>query len=169
MPIAMGLLFLTLVSMFNSVRRPIIIGLTIPPMIFGVSVGLLATNAAFGFIALLGMLSLMGIVVNNAIMMIDSIEQQRSSGIDAANAIVISGLSRMRPILTTATTTVIGLIPLSLQGGEMWRPMANLLIFGLSFATLLSLVLCPVLYSVFFRIGFKGFKWNANILKRAID
>lgn len=167
MPLAMGLLFLTLVSMFNSIRRPIIIGLTIPPMIFGIASGLLITDAAFGFMALLGMLSLMGIVVNNAIMMIDSIENLRDRGMEAANAIVASGLSRMRPILTTATTTVIGLIPLSLQGGEMWRPMANLLIFGLSFATLLTLVLCPVLYSLFYRVRFRDFEWKANVLKDA--
>ena len=164
-PFAMGLLFLTLVSMFNSVLRPIIIGITIIPAIFGIAIGLLITNAAFGFMAMLGALSLMGIIVNNAIIMIDSIEGLRGRGLEDSNAVVVAALSRMRPILTTATTTVIGLIPLSLQGGEMWRPMANVIIFGLAFSTILTLALCPVLYSLFFRIGFKSYVWNPEILK----
>ncbi len=166
-PFAMGLLFLTLVSMFNSVTRPIIIGITIVPAIFGIALGLLITDAAFGFMALLGTLSLMGIIVNNAIMLIDSIEALRAKGIDNANAIMVTALSRMRPILTTATTTVIGLIPLSLQGGEMWRPLANVIIFGLAFSTILTLALCPVLYSLFFRVRFKDYKWDPAILKKA--
>ena len=166
-PLAMGLLFLTLVSMFNSVTRPIIIGITIVPAIFGIALGLLITDAAFGFMALLGALSLMGIIVNYAIMIIDSIEALRKKGIDDANAIMVTALSRMRPILTTATTTVIGLIPLSLQGGEMWRPLANVIIFGLAFSTILTLALCPVLYSLFFRIGFKDYRWDPAILKKA--
>ncbi len=166
-PLALGLLFLTLVSMFNSVSRPILIGITILPAVFGISLGLLITDAAFGFMAMLGALSLMGIIVNNAIMMIDSMESLRSQGIDSANAVMVSALSRMRPILTTATTTVIGLIPLSLQGGEMWRPMANVIIFGLAFATVLTLALCPVLYSIFFRIKFNDYSWNPEILEKS--
>src|SRR5690606_19410309 len=118
-----------------------IILITIVPALFGISAGLLLTGASFGFMAMLGALSLMGIIVNNAIMMIDTTENLRGRGIDQANAIVVGGLSRLRPILTTATTTVIGLLPLWWFGGEMWRPMAIVIIFGLAFATVLTLVL----------------------------
>ena len=115
--------------------------------------GLLLTRAPFGFMAFLGMISLMGIIVNNAIMMIDGIELERGRGLSPLDALIAAAQSRLRPILATATTTVCGLIPLSLQGGELWRPMANTIIFGLSFSTLLTLLLCPVLYALFFRVG----------------
>jgi multidrug efflux pump subunit AcrB len=168
-PLAFALLFLTLVAMFNSVARPVIILITIVPALFGITAGLLLTGASFGFMAMLGALSLMGIIVNNAIMMIDTTENLRGRGIDEPNAIVVGGLSRLRPILTTAATTVIGLLPLWLFGGEMWRPMAIVIIFGLIFGTVLTLVLCPVLYAVFFRVPFRSYRWNPAILAKAAD
>lgn len=151
MPLAMGLLVLVLLFLFNSVRRALIIVLTIPPMFIGITAGMLVTNSPFGFMAMLGMISLMGIIVNNSIMMIDRIEIERASGFELKEAIVTAAQKRLRPILMTTITTIVGLIPLSLQGGEMWRPMANVIIFGLAFATVLTLVLCPVLYSLFFK------------------
>ncbi len=158
MPLAMGLLVLVLVFQFNSLRRPLIILLTLPPMMIGITAGMLATHAPFGFMAMLGMISLLGIVVNNAIMMIDRIEVQRRRGMAAADAIIMAAMERARPIIMTATTTVIGMVPLSLQGGEMWRPMANCIMSGLMFSTLLTLLLCPVLYSLFFRQNYTGYK-----------
>lgn len=155
-PMAFGLLALILVAQFNSLRRPAIIVLTIPPMMIGISVGMLLTQAPFGFMAMLGMISLMGIIVNNAIMMIDRIEIERAEGGPPAQALVRAAQQRLRPILMTACTTMVGLVPLSLNGGEFWRPMANCIIFGLGFATVLTLVLCPVLYSLFFRIDCRG-------------
>jgi len=169
MPLAMGLLVLVLVFQFNSVRRPLIILLTLPPMMVGISGGMLGTNAPFGFMPMLGMISLLGIIVNNAIMLIDRIEIQRNRGMDMADAIVLSSMERARPIIMTATTTIIGMIPLSLQGGEMWRPMANLIMSGLAFATVLTLALCPVLYSLFFRQGFKGYKWDPDVVRQGSD
>lgn len=168
-PLAMGLLALILIGQFNSLRRPIIIVLTIPPMIVGIVPGLLLTGAPFGFMAFLGMISLMGIIVNNAIMMIDRIEIEKAKGQNPADALVVAAQRRLRPIIVTATTTVIGLIPLSLQGGEMWRPMANTIMFGLAFATLLTLLLCPVLYALFFRIRFHTFTWDPAVLSKTED
>ncbi|WP_243545371.1 efflux RND transporter permease subunit [Pseudodesulfovibrio tunisiensis] len=169
MPLAMGLLVLVLIFQFNSFRRPVIILLTLPPMICGITAGMLATNAPFGFMALLGMISLLGIVVNNAIMLIDRIEIQRSRGIALTDAIVLAALERARPIIMTATTTIIGMVPLSLQGGEMWRPMANCIMSGLAFATVLTLVLCPVLYSLFFRQSYKGYAWRQEVVELGSD
>jgi len=169
MPLAMGLLVLVLVFQFNSVRRPIIILLTLPPMMIGISAGMILTNAPFGFMAMLGMISLLGIIVNNAIMLIDRIEILRGRAFSTADAIVVAALERARPIIMTATTTIIGMVPLSLQGGEMWRPMANLIMSGLSVATVLTLVLCPVLYSLFFRQRFTDYGWDPAVLERADD
>jgi multidrug efflux pump subunit AcrB len=169
LPLAFGLILLVLVYQFNSIRRPMIIALSIPPMIIGISIGLLLTNAPFGFMAMLGMISLTGIIVNNAIMLIDRVEIEKERGQNPPDAVVIASQRRLRPILMTTLTTMVGLIPLSIQGGEMWRPMANTLIFGLAFATILTLGLCPVLYSVLFRIGFKGYSWDSGVLNRSDD
>jgi multidrug efflux pump subunit AcrB len=151
-PVAVGLILLVLMLQFNSVRRLLVIGLTVPPMAVGVTCGLLATQAPFGFMALLGVISLLGILVNNGIILLDQIDLERSRE-DGAEALVRAAQRRLRPILMTAATTILGLLPLSLQGGELWRPMANALMFGLGFATLLTLIWCPVLYSLFFRIS----------------
>ena len=160
MPLAFGCIVLVLIGQFNSIRRLLIILLTIPPMMIGITPGMLITNAAFGFMAMLGMLSLIGILVNNSIMLIDQIELKREEGASLQDSIVYAALRRSRPIIMSAGTTVLGLLPLSLTGGEFWRPMANLMISGLLFSTMLTLILCPVLYSLFFRTRFRGYEWN---------
>jgi multidrug efflux pump subunit AcrB len=151
LPVAVGLILLVLMVQFNSVRRVLVIGLTLPPMAVGVTCGLLLTQSPFGFMALLGVISLLGILVNNGIVLLDQIDHERSRE-DGAEALVRAAQRRLRPILMTAATTILGLLPLSLQGGELWRPMANALMFGLGFSTLLTLLWCPVLYSFFFRV-----------------
>ncbi|WP_432737578.1 efflux RND transporter permease subunit [Maridesulfovibrio sp. FT414] len=169
MPLAMGLLVLVLIFQFNSFRRPLIILLTLPPMMCGITPGMILTNSPFGFMPMLGMISLLGIIVNNAIMLIDRIEIQRNRGMALNDSIVLASLERARPIIMTATTTIIGMVPLSLQGGEMWRPMANCIMSGLSFATVLTLILCPVLYSMFFKQGFKKYEWNPAVIEQGKD
>ncbi|MFP4658233.1 MAG: efflux RND transporter permease subunit, partial [Desulfonatronovibrionaceae bacterium] len=157
MPLALGILLLILVLQFNSVYKPLIILLTLPPMMCGITPGMIMTNSPFGFMAMLGLISLLGIIVNNAIILINQIDLERTAGVSTERAIVNAALKRTRPILMTAITTVMGMIPLSLQGGELWRPMANCIISGLAVATLLTLGLCPVLYSIFYQADFRGF------------
>ncbi|WP_319765229.1 efflux RND transporter permease subunit [Maridesulfovibrio sp.] len=169
MPLAMGLLVLVLVFQFNSFRRPLIILLTLPPMMCGITPGMILTNSPFGFMPMLGMISLLGIIVNNAIMLIDRIEILVKRGLDMADCIVLASLERARPIIMTATTTIIGMVPLSLQGGEMWRPMANCIMSGLMFATVLTLILCPVLYSLFFKQSFKKYEWDQAVVEKGSD
>lgn len=169
MPLAMGLLVLVLIFQFNSFRRPLIILLTLPPMMCGITPGMILTNSPFGFMPMLGMISLLGIIVNNAIMLIDRIEILRGRGVALDNSIVLASLERSRPIIMTATTTIIGMVPLSLQGGEMWRPMANCIMSGLMFATVLTLILCPVLYSLFFKQSFKKYEWTQAVVKQGSD
>lgn len=152
MPIAFCLLSLVLISQFNSVRRFLVILLTIPPMIVGVVPGLLITGSSFGFMTMLGMIALLGIIVNNAILMIDEINLQWKDETKSVDeAIIAAALSRLRPIVLTTVTTIIGLVPLAISGGGMWSSMANAMMFGLGFGTILTLVLCPTLMSLFFR------------------
>ena len=151
MPISLGILALILISQFNSLRRFGIIMLTIPPMLVGIVPGLLITGSTFGFMTLLGIIALLGIIVNNAILMIDEIDSQRSENLPLHEAIITAAKSRLRPIVMTTITTIIGLLPLAISGGGMWSSMANAMMFGLGFGTVLTLVLCPVLMSLFFK------------------
>ncbi|WP_306296594.1 efflux RND transporter permease subunit [Candidatus Entotheonella palauensis] len=162
LPIAGLIIVLLLVGQFNSIRRPIIILLTIPLGIIGVVIGLLATKLYFGFMTLLGIISLAGIVINNAIVLLDRIRIEiEDNGLEPARAIIESAQRRLRPILLTTCTTIGGLIPLWLGGGPMWEPMAVSIIFGLLFATVLTLGVVPVLYAIFFRVRFRGFRYEA--------
>jgi multidrug efflux pump subunit AcrB len=158
LPIAALIIVLLLVGQFNSIRLPIIILLTIPLGIIGVVCGLLIAGSYFGFMTLLGVISLSGIVINNAIVLLDRIKIEiEENGQEPARAVVEGAQRRLRPILLTTMTTMGGLIPLWLGGGPMWEPMAIAIIFGLLFATLLTLGVVPVLYSIFFRVKFKDF------------
>ena len=145
LPIAGLIIVLLLVGQFNSLRRPAIILITIPLGLIGVVIGLLVMRSYFGFMTLLGIISLAGIVINNAIVLIDRIEIEiRDNGLDPPRAIVESAQRRLRPILLTTVTTLGGLIPLYLGGGPMYQPMAVAIMFGLVFATMLTLGVVPV-------------------------
>ena len=158
MPIAGMVILLLLVAQFNSVRRPIIIFTTIPLGIIGVTFGLLIANSSFGFFTILGIISLAGIIINNAIVLIDRIKIEIDElGKQQTDAIIDACLQRVRPILLTTATTVLGMMPLWWGGTAMFRPMAVTIIFGLFFATFLTLLLVPVLYSVLFRVSYKNF------------
>ncbi len=161
LPLTTLLIVLLLVGQFNSLRRPLIILLTIPLGMIGVTFGLLVTGSYFGFMTLLGIIALCGIVINNAIVLIDRINIEIDEhGQDPATAILESAQRRMRPILLTTATTMGGLLPLWLSGGPMWEPMAISIIFGLLFATILTLGLVPVLYSLLFRVNFRNYSYR---------
>ena len=156
LPIGGLIIVLLLVGQFNSIRRPLIILLTIPLSLIGVIAGLLIAKSYFGFMTLLGIISLAGIVINNAIVLLDRINIEISeNGLSPARAVIEASQRRLRPILLTTMTTVGGLIPLWLGGGPMWEPMAIAIIFGLLFATVLTLGVVPVLYTLFFRVRFE--------------
>ena len=157
LPVAGLIIVMLLVAQFNSFRRPLIILITIPLGVIGVVVGLLLARSYFGFMTLLGIISLAGIVINNAIVLLDRIRIEiEDGGLSPQQAILESAQKRLRPILLTTCTTIGGMIPLWLGGGAMWEPMAIAIIFGLAFATLLTLGVVPVLYSLFFRVSFAG-------------
>ena len=163
LPYAGLFIVILLVAQFNSVRRPLIIVMTIPLALVGVVIGLLAAKSYFGFMTLLGLISLAGIVINNAIVLLDRIAIEiNDNGREPPHAIIEAAQRRLRPILLTTVTTVGGLLPLWLGGGPMWESMAIAIIFGLIFATLLTLGVVPVLYALFFRVSFKGFEYRTE-------
>ncbi|MEO0974001.1 MAG: efflux RND transporter permease subunit, partial [Pseudomonadota bacterium] len=155
LPIAGLIILLLLVAQFNSLRRPLIVLITIPLGLIGVVAGLLITKSYIGFMTLLGIISLAGIVINNAIVLLDRIRIEiEENGLPPDRAVLQSAQTRLRPILLTTVTTVGGLLPLWLGGGPMWEPMAISIIFGLLFATVLTLGVVPLLYSLFFGVTY---------------
>jgi CzcA family heavy metal efflux pump len=162
--VAVFLIALIMVSQFNSLLQPLIILSSVVLSLAGVFLGLYIFDMPFDIImAGIGCISLAGVVVNNAIVLIDFINQLRREGYTADEAVVTAGMTRFRPVMLTAVTTILGLIPMAagvsfdfrnmewIIGGESsqwWGPMAIVIIFGLSFATLLTLVVVPILYSL---------------------
>ena len=153
MPACFFLIVILLVWQFNSFRRPAIILLTIPLVFIGVVIGLLVMKATFGFMVILGLLSLAGIIINNGIVLIDRIDIERNSGMDAYDAVVAAALARFRPILMTTLTTVLGLMPLIVSRDPLFYGMASAIAFGLAVGTVLTLGVVPILYTLFFRIS----------------
>ncbi len=158
LPVSLFIIVLVLIGQFNSIRKPLIIMLSIPLGLIGVILGVFITGSYMGFMAFLGIISLAGIVINNAIVLLDRIDiEENEFEKPAALAIIDAGTQRFRPILLTTATTSLGLIPLWIGGGLMWEPMAISIIFGLLFATVLTLVFVPVLYRILFRVSYKDF------------
>jgi multidrug efflux pump subunit AcrB len=143
---------LIVIALFNALRQPLIIWLTVPLALIGVTAGLLLTKQPFGFMALLGFMSLSGMLIKNAVVLIDEIELQKKGDKGLFDAIVDSGVSRLRPVSMAALTTALGLIPLLLDA--FFVSMAVTIIFGLMVATLLTMVVVPVLYAIFFRVPY---------------
>jgi len=160
LPIAFFVIVLLLVGQFNSFRRPLIILSTIPLGLIGVVVGLLVGRSYFGFMTFLGVISLAGIVINNAIVLLDRIRIEREdNGLDPQRAVIEASQRRLRPILLTTATTIGGLTPLLINGAGMWETMALAIMFGLLFSTALTLGVVPVLYALLFRVNYKGFSY----------
>ncbi|MGF1799944.1 efflux RND transporter permease subunit [Vibrio gigantis] len=151
LPQCFAVMILLLLLQFNSIRRPLIILLTIPLSLIGAVSGLLITGAYFTFPAMLGIFSLAGIIINNGIVLIDCIEQNRNNEMSVRDAIIEACTSRLRPIVMTTLTTILGLVPLAVSGGEFWYSMSIVMIFGMVVGTVLTLGVVPVLYSLFFR------------------
>ncbi|MBF8221304.1 efflux RND transporter permease subunit [Halomonas sp. 328] len=154
LPIGAMVILLLLVVQFNSLRRPLIILATIPLSLIGVILGLTITGSHFGIMTFLGVVSLAGIVINNAIVLIDRIDLERRQG-SPQEAILEAGRRRLRPVVMSTLTTSGGLLPLWLGGGLLWAPMAIAIIFGLWAAALITLCVVPVLYSLLMGVSFE--------------
>jgi multidrug efflux pump subunit AcrB len=168
--VGVALIFMIMIAQFNHVSSPFIIMVAVGFSLIGVLLGLILTRTPFGLMTFIGVISLAGIVVNNNIVLIDYTMQLRNRGIEKQKAIIEAGATRLRPVLLTALTTVLGLVPLTFginvdfvglltdldpnfqfgsENTQFWGPMGTAIISGLTFATFLTLVIVPVLYSVF--------------------
>ena len=148
-PAAM-IMILTIVLLFNAVRPPLVILCTIPFAMIGVTLGFLVTREAFGFLALLGLMSLAGMMIKNAIVLLDEVDVNLAAGKSRYDALVQAAVSRLRPVFNAAATTVLAVIPL-LQD-PFWVAMAVTIMFGLAFGTVLTMAVVPVLYACFFGV-----------------
>jgi multidrug efflux pump subunit AcrB len=165
LPLSGFIIVMLLIIQFNSFRKMIMVVLTIPLGVIGVVIGLLAFQEPFGFMPFLGVISLAGIVINNAIVLIDRMEiEQRDLGRTEQDAVIAACLQRFRPILLATFTTVLGLIPLYLSGGEMWEGMAVSIMVGLLFGTVITLLFIPALYSALFKVNYKNYEFNEKLL-----
>jgi len=150
LPPAFALMLLAIIYQFNSFRRAIMVFMTIPLIIIGVPLGLLLTGEPMSFFGTLGLISLAGIIINNAIVLIDQIDIERKS-LAVPEAIKAAAAKRLRPILLTSATTVLGLLPLYLFGGALWSPLAVVMMGGLVVASLLTLLFVPATYQLMYR------------------
>ena len=153
LPAGFLLMILTSILLFGKVRQPLIIWLTVPLAIVGITAGLLGFDGAFDFMSLLGALSLIGLLIKNAIVLIEEIDQQIEEGKEHLTAILDSTVSRLRPVGMAASTTILGLLPL--LSDVFFVNMSITIMAGLGFATLLTLFFIPVLYSMFFRVKYR--------------
>ena len=150
LPFFLLTMVLVVIALFNALRQPLAIFLCVPLSLIGVTLGLLVTGQPFGFMALLGFMSLSGMLIKNAIVLIDEMEIQKQQTDSPYQAVVESGVSRLRPVSMAALTTALGMVPLLFDA--FFIAMAVTIIFGLIVATVLTMVVIPVFYAVLFKI-----------------
>jgi len=167
MPITFFIIFSLLMLKFNSFRKPITLFLILPFSLIGVIIGLLLTGQSFGFMPMLGVISLVGIILNHAIVLIDRIElEMHRNGGDHCDALVESIVKRTRPVTITVITAILGMIPLWLGGGTLFAGMAVVIIFGLLFEILYIVFLAPAIYTILYKLNFKKYVKEKKLEER---
>jgi multidrug efflux pump subunit AcrB len=152
-PLGLLIMFGITIFLFNTIRQPVAIWTTVPLSIVGVTVGLLLLNKPFTFTALLGLISLSGMLIKNGIVLVDQINTELDEGKEPYDAVFDSAVSRVRPVSMAAITTILGMIPLLFD--VFFESMAVTIMFGLGFATVLTLIVVPVVYTLLYRIKYK--------------
>jgi multidrug efflux pump subunit AcrB len=152
LPACVIAMFLIFVWQFESVRKSLIVLASIPFVIIGSALALTITGTTLTFVGTLGLLALAGIIVNNAVLLLDAIDEARRDGLPALEAIENAAAKRLRPIVMTKMVCILGLVPLWLFGGVVWTSLAVVMIGGLALGTLITLGLIPALYAAFYRI-----------------
>jgi HAE1 family hydrophobic/amphiphilic exporter-1 len=163
------LVYIVMAAQFESLTYPFIIILSLLFGIAGVYLGLMITGKSLSMMGMVGIVMLIGIVVKNGIVFIDYANLNRERGMSVDKAIIDAGRSRLRPILMTTATTVLGMIPMAIPrgaGSTMWQPLGIAVVFGLSFSTILTLVYVPALYSIF---GSNGIRRSRKKYAKAIQ
>ncbi len=161
MAISAVAIFLALVLQFNHAVKPLLVFAAIPFGMVGAVAGLWVMGSPFGFMAFLGIVSLMGVIVSHVIVLFDFIEEEHAKGTPFIEALLDAGIVRLRPVVITVGATVFALIPLAMHGGPFWEPLCYAQIGGLIVATFVTLLIVPVLYSVFV-LDLKIIKWETR-------
>ena len=161
-------IYIALVLQFKNALKPLVVFAAIPFGAVASLVSLRIAGAPFGFMAFLGVISLIGVIVSHVIVLFDFIEEQRELGAPLMDALLDAGLLRLRPVVVTVGATVLGLIPLALHGGPLWEPLCFVQIGGLTAATVVTLVLVPVLYAIFV-LDLKLLRWEAPKPEYTLD
>ena len=163
--VAVLLVYMIMASQFESFIYPFIVMFSMPLAITGGIFGLFITGKSITTVSFMGFIMLVGMVVNNAIVLVDAANQNVANGMSSYEAICEAGPDRLRPILMTTLTTVLGMIPLGLgigEGTEMQQPMAIVIIFGLSLSTVITLIFIPVLYMLVDKLRYRNIKSKAK-------
>jgi multidrug efflux pump subunit AcrB len=159
MMISVALIYIALVVQFKSAVKPLLVFGAIPYGMSAAVAGLYIMGQPFGFMAFLGVASLIGVIVSHVIVLFDFIEEAHEQGEPLREALLDAGIVRLRPVMITVGATVLGLVPLAMHGGPMWEPLCYAQIGGLTLATFVTLLLVPVLYSIFV-LDLKLIKWE---------
>jgi len=152
----MVLVYLAMASQFESYSKPFVIMFSVPFAFTGVAVALFITGTSLSMIAAIGLVMLVGIVVKNGVVLVDFINLMRDRGLELSEAIAVAGKSRLRPVLMTALTSILGMLPMAMgigEGSETWAPLGVTIVGGLFVSTMVTMILIPVLYAVFARRG----------------
>ncbi len=157
--ICIGLIYVALVIQFRSSVKPLLVFAAVPYGVCGALAGLYIMHSTFGFMAFLGIVALVGVIVSHIIVLFDFVEEAHARGEPLQEALLDAGIFRLRPVLITVAATIMALLPLSFHGGPLWQPLCFAQIGGLAFATVVTLLLVPVMYSVFV-LDLKIVKWS---------
>jgi multidrug efflux pump subunit AcrB len=168
LPLAFFLIVILLVLQFNSIRKSFIIVMVIPLGIIGAIAGWFIGGSFVSFFGILGVIALAGIVVNNGIILIDRIDVEAAENpdVDRRDAILLAANSRFRPVILTTLTTSLGMLPLLFSGDLLWQPLTLAIIFGLLFATVITLLFVPVLYRMLFKVSYKDYEFKREMMER---
>jgi multidrug efflux pump subunit AcrB len=156
-----ALIYIALVVQFRNAVKPLLVFAAIPYGMSGAFVALAIMGQPFGFMAFLGVASLVGVIVSHVIVLFDFIEEAHHRGEPLREALLDAGIVRLRPVMITVGATVLGLVPLAMHGGPLWEPLCYAQIGGLTLATFITLLLVPVLYSIFV-LDLKLIKWDTE-------
>jgi multidrug efflux pump subunit AcrB len=154
------MIYVALVIQFNNAVKPVLVFMCVPFGVVGALLALLAMGTPFGFMAFLGVASLVGVIVSHVIVLFDFVEEMHEKGEPFMDAVLDAGIERLRPVMITVGATVLALFPLSIRGGPLWQPLCYAQIGGLSLATFIELLLVPVMYGIFV-LDLKLIKWES--------
>jgi multidrug efflux pump subunit AcrB len=167
MAVSVALIYIALVLQFKNAIKPLLVFAAIPYGMSGALAALAIMGQPFGFMAFLGVASLVGVIVSHVIVLFDFIEEAHHRGEPLREALLDAGIVRLRPVMITVGATVLGLVPLAMHGGPLWEPLCYAQIGGLTLATFITLLLVPVLYSIFV-LDLKLIRWEDEAAASAV-